>query len=417
MESKLQPTSVVAERAAVVDAIATEIVRYLESVGGVVSVVSLHTHLVQHSLLAKGVTSLLKLQQWMCWMRGEVELCTMADRGGAPVAAVRLLSRPTPCPYAALLICPISKSLLMDPVTASDGVTYSRAHISAWISSFAPDAGGIISPITKAPFSSAALYPNLLIATLLDAHRTALANEEVFKLRSALVSEALPASPTRASPSPPSVAGASWPPRPIPRAIARADAEVEMEGVADAEAVAVAVAAAAEKKRAAAEASEKKLAAAEAAEKKLAKLAKRERKHKREKKQARKEKKEAAEKVAAERAAAKRERKAVRAAARAERETRRAAAAKSAEKEERRTQRKIAAAAAEAAEAAAVAAAAAAQERADGEAGQEWAALEGVPPPPDPEYMAEAAAVALGGGMMDGSGWVTEVEQEQWREQ
>ena len=51
-------------------------------------------------------------------------------------------------------ICPISLSIMADPVTASDGYTYDRESIVAWLEY------NTVSPTTNEDFGSTALVPN-----------------------------------------------------------------------------------------------------------------------------------------------------------------------------------------------------------------------------------------------------------------
>jgi len=47
-------------------------------------------------------------------------------------------------------ICPINRSLMMDPVTAEDGRNYDRRNIEMWIASRQDASGnGVISPISR----------------------------------------------------------------------------------------------------------------------------------------------------------------------------------------------------------------------------------------------------------------------------
>jgi len=61
------------------------------------------------------------------------------------------------------LVCPITGQIMVDPVTAEDGVTYERAAIAHWI------ATKETSPTTGQPISK--LYPNYLVRTLVQDFR------------------------------------------------------------------------------------------------------------------------------------------------------------------------------------------------------------------------------------------------------
>jgi len=93
-----------------------------------------------------------------------------AERRRAPRPAPAARARPddaavAPAPAAAArpdppenLICPISFELLVDPVFAVDGHTYSRAEIQAWL-----DTGKSTSPKTNEPLAHTFLTPNHLV--------------------------------------------------------------------------------------------------------------------------------------------------------------------------------------------------------------------------------------------------------------
>ena len=55
------------------------------------------------------------------------------------------------------LTCPITKELMRDPVVASDGYTYERAAIEAWM------AESMVSPRTGQPLKHKDLVPNLTL--------------------------------------------------------------------------------------------------------------------------------------------------------------------------------------------------------------------------------------------------------------
>lgn len=61
------------------------------------------------------------------------------------------------------MICPISNSILMDPVTCLDGHSYERAAIDSWLSS-----GHVTSPVTGLPLASNALIPNHNLRRAID---------------------------------------------------------------------------------------------------------------------------------------------------------------------------------------------------------------------------------------------------------
>jgi hypothetical protein len=91
------------------------------------------------------------------------------------VAAPPPAPRPPPRPAAAAppptpaatppenLMCPISIDLLVDPVFAADGHTYSRAEIQAWL-----DTGKRTSPKTNEPLAHTILTPNHLARSMVQ---------------------------------------------------------------------------------------------------------------------------------------------------------------------------------------------------------------------------------------------------------
>ena len=91
------------------------------------------------------------------------------------VAAPPPAPRPPPRPAAAApppapaatppehLMCPISIDLLVDPVFAADGHTYSRAEIQAWLAT-----GKRTSPKTNEPLAHTTLTPNHLVRSMVQ---------------------------------------------------------------------------------------------------------------------------------------------------------------------------------------------------------------------------------------------------------
>lgn len=59
--------------------------------------------------------------------------------------------------------CPLSHQLLSEPVVASDGNTYERAALEAWL-----EAGNTTSPVTEQPLTSTTWYPNAMLKQLLQ---------------------------------------------------------------------------------------------------------------------------------------------------------------------------------------------------------------------------------------------------------
>ena len=71
--------------------------------------------------------------------------------------------------------CPITQSLMNDPVTASDGHTYERSAIQYWI-----DTGHNTSPVTNESLDSQKLYTNHALRKMISARRIKLGEELVF---------------------------------------------------------------------------------------------------------------------------------------------------------------------------------------------------------------------------------------------
>ena len=93
----------------------------------------------------------------------------------SPVELSGETGRPPPRPAAAApppapaatppenLMCPISIDLLVDPVFAADGHTYSRAEIQAWLNT-----GKRTSPKTNEPLAHTILTPNHLVRSMVQ---------------------------------------------------------------------------------------------------------------------------------------------------------------------------------------------------------------------------------------------------------
>ena len=60
-------------------------------------------------------------------------------------------------------LCPITQSVMTDPVIGSDGITYERAAIQQWFSM-----GHTTSPVTRAPMTSQSLVPNYALKALIE---------------------------------------------------------------------------------------------------------------------------------------------------------------------------------------------------------------------------------------------------------
>ncbi|XP_071948078.1 MAM and LDL-receptor class A domain-containing protein 1-like isoform X2 [Antedon mediterranea] len=74
-------------------------------------------------------------------------------------------------------LCPISRSIMTQPVTAADGVTYEFKNIDAYLQS------KITSPITKEPLANKTLSPNIEIADKIQKFQMKIENERRRKQR------------------------------------------------------------------------------------------------------------------------------------------------------------------------------------------------------------------------------------------
>ena len=61
-------------------------------------------------------------------------------------------------------LCPITHELMRDPVIASDGYSYERSAIAAWLGS----GGDPVSPMTNDPLLSPTLTPNRSLKLLIE---------------------------------------------------------------------------------------------------------------------------------------------------------------------------------------------------------------------------------------------------------
>jgi hypothetical protein len=67
-----------------------------------------------------------------------------------------------------LLTCPLTKHMMIDPVTASDGCTYERSAISEWVARMGP-----FSPVSW-EFLSPTFYENYIVSMIIRIMRTSL---------------------------------------------------------------------------------------------------------------------------------------------------------------------------------------------------------------------------------------------------
>uniref|UniRef100_A0A7S0RSC2 U-box domain-containing protein n=1 Tax=Chlamydomonas leiostraca TaxID=1034604 RepID=A0A7S0RSC2_9CHLO len=69
----------------------------------------------------------------------------------------------------ATFFCPLSRTLMADPVVAADGVTYERGAISEWLQ------GNNVSPVTRQPMANKFLAPNYSVKAAILTHTTSTA--------------------------------------------------------------------------------------------------------------------------------------------------------------------------------------------------------------------------------------------------
>ena len=69
-------------------------------------------------------------------------------------------------------ICPINRSLMMDPVTAEDGHNYDRRNIEMWIACRQDAGDAAISPVSRESMGSS-LTPNLELRERIQKVRSA----------------------------------------------------------------------------------------------------------------------------------------------------------------------------------------------------------------------------------------------------
>jgi len=68
------------------------------------------------------------------------------------------------------LQCPLSLSVLRDPVTAADGHTYERALLQQWMDDSQARGAPLLSPLTNLPLAHPNLVPNHALKMLLQEH-------------------------------------------------------------------------------------------------------------------------------------------------------------------------------------------------------------------------------------------------------
>ena len=74
-------------------------------------------------------------------------------------------------------ICPITQSVMGDPVCDREGNTYERAAIEAWV------AARGTSPITRTPLTLADLFPNRSLRTAIEDYVGTLTAEQIAQIR------------------------------------------------------------------------------------------------------------------------------------------------------------------------------------------------------------------------------------------
>ena len=64
-------------------------------------------------------------------------------------------------------LCPITQDYMRDPVITSDGQTYERRAIEAWLSRRAAQGLALTSPLTGEPLAGDTLIPNVVLRGLI----------------------------------------------------------------------------------------------------------------------------------------------------------------------------------------------------------------------------------------------------------
>jgi hypothetical protein len=99
---------------------------------------------------------------------GRAARAAWQQRGGAIVASTSSeLATTTSAAMPEHLICPITQQMLVDPVSCSDGHTYSRVEIEKWLETHQT------SPLTNLPLSNKTLTPNFVVRSAVAAWRPA----------------------------------------------------------------------------------------------------------------------------------------------------------------------------------------------------------------------------------------------------
>merc|ERR1712166_1442180 len=91
------------------------------------------------------------------------------EAAAAAVSAAAAAGSPLPKDTPNEFLCPITSTLMVDPVIAVDGQSYERAAITQWFGKHARGAR-VLSPMTNKPLPSRALVPNLSLRKLIQDH-------------------------------------------------------------------------------------------------------------------------------------------------------------------------------------------------------------------------------------------------------
>lgn len=101
-----------------------------------------------------------------------------ADKAGRPASATaaEVSNQTEPLQHGGVLnelvdecVCPISQSLMVDPVMAADGHTYDKSQIQSWIKQEESNNRGIVrSPQTREPLENKRLVPNVALRRTIE---------------------------------------------------------------------------------------------------------------------------------------------------------------------------------------------------------------------------------------------------------
>merc|ERR1711935_679151 len=99
----------------------------------------------------------------------EAAAAAVSAAAAADSASTTTAGSPLPKDTPNEFLCPITSTLMVDPVIAVDGQSYERAAITQWFGKHARGAR-VLSPMTNKPLPSRALVPNLSLRKLIQDH-------------------------------------------------------------------------------------------------------------------------------------------------------------------------------------------------------------------------------------------------------